>query len=147
MKVSGSGIEGIRAEEKFRPKAYLDSVGVWTIGYGSTAGVQQGDTITKEEAERRLLSYVIEIEAALSPLMPEGCKQNEFDALASIAYNVGVGAVRGSNCLAHFRAGRKCSAIAEMVDWVMGEIEGKKVPILGLVRRRHREALLFAGEE
>ena len=57
MKLSQKGVDFIKAHEALRLKAYQDSKGVWTIGWGHTKGVKPGDVITREQAERRKHSF------------------------------------------------------------------------------------------
>lgn len=86
-------VTDVKKFEGYRSKAYLDTVGVWTIGFGETAGVKKGDTITLEEATRRLtwrLAVAVEDARAL-------LGYDEFNSLngprqaivANLAYNLG----------------------------------------------------------
>ena len=52
MKLSQNGVNFIKSHEALRLKAYQDSKGVWTIGWGHTKGVKPGDVITREQAEQ-----------------------------------------------------------------------------------------------
>ncbi|MDE6145883.1 MAG: lysozyme, partial [Muribaculaceae bacterium] len=82
----------IKQFEGFRSKAYRCPAGVWTIGYGHTAGVTPGMTVSVEEAERLLRED-------LSPVLdslPSGLNRNRTAALASLVFNIGIGAFRRS---------------------------------------------------
>lgn len=113
-------IADIKVHEAFRAKAYRDTVGVWTIGYGFTAGVREGDTITRQRAEEYLLERVlVAVRDARVLLGPA------FDALdgprqaimINMSFNLGrtrLGAF--VSMLAAVRAGDYNRAAAEMVN-------------------------------
>jgi lysozyme len=95
-RTSPQGLELIKFFEGFRANAYQDSVGVWTIGYGSTKNVKEGDTTTEAKAAARLLE---ELARTFEPAVTESCKHlklntNQYDALVSFTYNVGQGNLR-----------------------------------------------------
>ena len=139
MKTSPKGIALITEFEGFRSKAYQDVVGVWTIGYGFTLGVQPGDTITKEQAKRRLARELESYEAAVMRACTNEPNQNEFDALVCFAFNVGAsGMAKSSVIKAHNRGDHQAAARAFGL-WV--KAGGKEWP--GLVRRRAAEASLY----
>lgn len=139
MKTSSKGIALITEFEGFRSKAYQDVVGVWTIGYGFTLGVQPGDTITKEQAKRRLARELESYEAAVSRSCTNEPNQNEFDALVCFAFNVGVGGMRKSSVIkAHNRGDHQAAARAFQLWNKAGG-----VVYAGLTRRRAAEAALY----
>ena len=108
MKASNSLIEAIKRFEGFRGTAYRCPAGVWTIGYGHTAGVKRGDKMTEGEAERQLRRDLAEYEAFVDKLGVT-CQQNKFDALVDFAYNLGCDALEGSTLFEEntgLRAGR-----------------------------------------
>ena len=113
MKTSSKGIALITEFEGFRSKAYLCPAGVPTIGYGFTLGVQLGDTITKEQAKRRLARELESYEAAVSRACTNEPNQNEFDALVCFAFNVGAaGMAKSSVIKAHNRGDHQAAARA-----------------------------------
>lgn len=136
----------IKQFEGCRLKAYLDSAGVPTIGYGtimypSGKKVQLGDTCTQAEAELYLKYEVIlkakSVNAFTSNVV---LNQNQFDALVSFAYNLGVGALQKSTLLKKLRVKPNDPTLeAEFLKWVMAG--GKKLN--GLVKRRQMEADLY----
>ena len=139
MKTSPKGIALITEFEGFRSKAYQDVVGVWTIGYGFTLGVQPGDTITKEQAKRRLARELESYEAAVSRACTNEPNQNEFDALVCFAFNVGAaGMAKSSVIKAHNRGDHQAAARA----FSLWNRAGGKV-WAGLTRRRAAEAALY----
>ena len=90
MKISDTGLKLIEKFEGLRLKAYQDSVGVWTIGYGHTKGVKSGDSITQAKAEEYLKSDVSTAESKVNKYLDTyGFNQNQFDALVSFAFNIG----------------------------------------------------------
>lgn len=139
MKTSPKGISLITEFEGFRSAAYQDVVGVWTIGYGFTLGVQPGDTITKEQAKRRLARELESYEAAVTRACTNEPNQNEFDALVCFAFNVGIGGMRKSSVIkAHNRGDHQAAARAFQLWNKAGG-----VVYAGLTRRRAAEAALY----
>jgi lysozyme len=139
VKTSPKGIALITEFEGFRSKAYLCPAGVWTIGYGFTLGVQPGDTITKEQAKRRLARELESYEAAVMRACTNEPNQNEFDALVCFAFNVGAaGMAKSSVIKAHNRGDHQAAARAFSL-W--NKAGGKVWP--GLTRRRAAEAALY----
>ena len=139
MKTSSKGIALITEFEGFRSKAYLCPAGVPTIGYGFTLGVQLGDTITKEQAKRRLARELESYEAAVSRACTNEPNQNEFDALVCFAFNVGIGGMRKSSVIkAHNRGDHQAAARAFQLWNKAGG-----VVYAGLTRRRAAEAALY----
>lgn len=148
MQTSPAGIALIKEFEGCRLEAYLCPAGVPTIGYGSTFGVQIGDKITQDDAERRLrmdlIKFEMEVEDALS--LPPGSParpvtQNQFDALVSLCYNIGPPRFRASTVIRKFCAGDIPGAAQAFLLWT--KAGGKDIP--GLVRRRKAEVALFLG--
>lgn len=129
--------------EGFRADAYLDSVGVWTIGYGTTISggtkVQKGDRVTRAEAERLFQTDLERFEKSVRTLVKVPINQNQFDALVSFTYNVGVNALRTSTLLRYLNAGRYDEAADQFLRWNKG---GGRV-IQGLANRRKVERALF----
>lgn len=89
MITSNEGIKLIQQFEGLRLKAYQDSVGVWTIGYGHTLNVKPGDVITQTQAVEFLKQDIQHVEKALNKFT--GFNQHQFDALVSFFFNVGTG--------------------------------------------------------
>ena len=139
MKTSAHGVKLITEFEGFRATAYQDVVGVWTIGYGFTKGVKQGDKITRTQADARLREELTEYERGVLRACKVEPNQNQFDALVCFAFNVGVaGMAKSSVIKAHNREDYQAAARAFGL-WV--KAGGKQWP--GLVRRRAAEAALY----
>ena len=102
MKASSKALELIKQFEGLRLKAYLCPGGVWTIGYGHTAGVKSGMVITEAQAEEFLLSDIAIFEKAIND-QNLALTQNMFDALVSFTFNVGVGNFKRSTLLCRIK--------------------------------------------
>lgn len=139
MKTSEKGIELIKSFEGLRQFSYKCPAGVWTIGYGHTGGVKKGDTCTEEEAIELLKKDLEIFEHSIKDLVKVELNQNQFDALVSFVFNVGVGAFQDST-MRKFLNSKQFSAAAEQFDkWV----HSKGVKLEGLVKRRAAEKNLF----
>jgi lysozyme len=151
MNISPIGIAFIKNEEQFRSKPYLDSVGVPTIGYGSTV-YENGKAVTMKDpaiTEKRATELLIhKLSTRYVPSVNKGLKvavnQNQFDALTSFIYNVGPGGI-DSTLFKRINAGiiDKATISYWFGVWNKGTIKKEKVVLPGLVDRRQREANLF----
>lgn len=138
MKLSEGGRKLIKRFEGCRLEAYRCAAGVWTIGYGHTGDVAPGTKITQHQADV-LFDYDVErFEDGVSAL-PVLLTQPQFDALVSLAFNVGLARVAQSTLLRKLRAGDVQGAASEFMKWKLAA--GKVQP--GLVRRRAAERELF----
>ena len=142
MKVSQECIDLVKFFEGFESKAYLCPASVWTIGYGRTKNVQEGDMVNELQAERDLLEELEEFGKQVQNTVKIDLEQNEFDALTSWTYNLGVGNLQSSTLLKKLNSGDKNSVPSEMVRW--NKAAGKV--LAGLTRRREAEAKLWARE-
>lgn len=141
MNLSQNGIELLKAHEGYSSKAYLCPAGVWTIGYGHTGQVKDGDRCTREQAEEWLRQDVHVAEEDVNSLVRAKLSQNQFDALVSFVYNVGHGSFASSTLLRLLNEGRYDLAAAQFPRWVYAG--GKQLN--GLVARRTDERELFQG--
>ena len=143
MKTSPKGIALIKEFEGLRLKAYLCPGGVWTIGYGHTAGVKPGMVITEAQAGEYLKADLIAFERYLNGL-GLALNQNQFDALVSFIYNVGTGNFSSSTLLRKVRANPQDNSIMdEFLRWVYSK--GRVLP--GLQRRRLDEMKLYFSND
>ena len=143
MQISQKGIDFIKSFEGLRLKAYQDGGGVWTIGYGSTNGVHEGDEITEEEAEEMLKWDLAEAEEAVNQFVDVDLRPYEFDALVSFTFNCGVNAFRGSTLLRLLNGSDRNGAALQFTRW---DHDNGKV-VQGLTRRRLAEQKMFRGGE
>lgn len=144
MQISNNGINLIKQFEGCKLKAYQDSVGVWTIGYGWTQPVdgvriKPGMEINLPTAERLLKCGVVQYEQGVTQLLKSPVNQNQFDALVSFAYNLGLRSLSASTLLTKLNAGDYSGAAKEFLRWNKA---GGKV-LAGLTRRREAEKALF----
>jgi|TARA_B100002019_G_scaffold102230_1_gene88146 lysozyme len=143
MKISPEGLALIKKFEGCELEAYQCSAGVWTIGYGHTKGVEEGMTITKDQAEQMLLEELVEYEVAVEEAVDNQLDQCMFDALVSWTYNLGPTNLNNSTMLKVLNAGEYDEVPAQIKRWNKA---GGKV-LQGLIRRREAEALLFEGKD
>lgn len=136
--INQAGIDLICDSEKCKLKAYKCPAGVLTIGWGDTEGVTAGMIITQAEADSRLQKRLKEFCDAVNKLAP-GASDDQFAAMVSLAYNIGIGAFRDSTLLRKFNAGDEIGAAKEFDRW--NKAGGKVLP--GLVIRRAAERHLF----
>lgn len=125
--------------EGFRAQAYRCPAGVWTIGYGTTEGVREGDIISKAKAWERLKVDLNKFGTGVYSLCSATCTQNQFDAMVSLAYNIGLGAFGRSSVLRMHNAGNHVAAAEAFKSW--NKAGGKLLP--GLVNRRNIESQLY----
>jgi lysozyme len=146
MRASEAAIDLIREFESFRPTPYLCPSGVPTIGYGHTSDVCMSTApVTQAEAVEILRRDLARFELAVVESVSVPLDQSEFDALVSLAFNIGVSAFRTSTLLRHLNAGDRAAPAAEFDVWNKGRAGGKLVVLPGLVARRSRERRLFEG--
>jgi lysozyme len=156
MKTNQKGLDLIKKFEGFRATPYICPAGYATIGYGHVITDARGNQIRNLPTARRYepaawsaayaegrlsadLSWREERVTAL--LLGASVNENEFAALMSFAYNLGVAALAASTLLKKVRAGDKKGASAEFMRWVYAGRPRKVLP--GLVRRREAERKLF----
>lgn len=144
MHISPSGIDLIRNFESLRLNAYDDGVGVWTIGFGTTkypngTRVKKGDTCTLDQAKAYMQNDLKAFEQTVSSAVKVPINQNQFDALVSLAYNIGPTAFKNSTLVKRLNEGNYKAAANQFDVWV--NAGGKRMQ--GLVNRRTTEKALF----
>ena len=140
MQVSSVGRKAIEGYEGCRLTAYQDSVGVWTIGYGHTGpDVHAGLTITQAQADQLLLADLYKFEQGVSQLVRVPINQNQFDALVSFAFNLGLGSLGRSTLLKLLNSRDYNGAADQFLKWTYAGHE--QLP--GLVKRRRAERAMF----
>jgi GH24 family phage-related lysozyme (muramidase) len=146
--ISSDGLAIIKHFEGRELKAYQDSVGVWTIGYGHTSAagpptVYAGQTITEAEAEEILKKDLELFENGVREMVTVPINSDQFSALVSFSFNVGLGALRDSTLLRLLNSGDYQGAADQFPRWV--KAGGQTLP--GLVRRRDAERALFLSQD
>ena len=144
MRLSQNGVNFIKSHEALRLKAYQDSKGVWTIGWGHTKGVKPGDVITREQAEQFIRDDFAWVERILNADLVTGrdkplVTQNEFDALCSLVFNIGSDAYLDSTVRRKIKQGDKMAAARAFKMWVYSNHKF----VQGLANRRADEVRLF----
>ena len=144
MSVSNKGVDLICEFEGKRLAAYDDGVGVWTIGFGTIKypdgnRVKKGDACTLEQAKEYMRHDLIEFEHTVNSSVKVPLNQNQFDALVSLAYNIGSNAFKSSTLVKKLNTGDYRGASDQFNVWI--NAGGKRMQ--GLVNRRDREKLLF----
>lgn len=138
-----NAIDLIKKYEGFRPQSYQDSVGVWTIGYGTTRingqPVKAGMTITEDRALELVRAEVNKLWTNIESILTVRLNENQMNALVDFAYNLGFNALKTSTLMRYVNQSKFEQAALEFGKWVYAG--GKVLP--GLVKRREAEKQLF----
>lgn len=141
MTTSRKGLQLIKDFEGLRLESYKCPAGIWTIGYGHTKGVKPNVVIDKSRADDLLIEDIGPIERELNKL-GINFRQEQFDALVSWIFNLGLSNFRHSTMLIRISTNANDEEITDqMVKWV--NAAGK--PLVGLKKRRIAEANMFIG--
>lgn len=144
-KISDVGLAKLKQWEGLRLAAYRDSAGILTIGYGHTSDaamkVVAGQTITEGRADELLRIDLDDAEEAVSAKVKVTLTDNQFAALVSFAFNVGITAFAKSTLLRKLNKGDYAAVPSELARW---NKSGGKV-VQGLTNRRAAEAGLWAS--
>lgn len=152
LHLSDKGAQLIHHFESCKLKAYICPAGKLTVGWGTTGmwngrPIALGLTITQEEADTRFMADMLKFEAYVKKLIKVPLTQQQFDALVSLAYNVGpVALTPATSTLARkLNAGDYAGAAEQLTRWNKMHKDGKGplVPCEGLTRRRLAEQYLF----
>lgn len=144
METNEKGIALIKEFEGCVLESYKCPAGVWTIGYGHTRNVKPKQVLTEKQAETLLRVDLAVFERGVtSALYGVRLNSNQFSALVSFAFNLGLGNLRNSTLLKKIKANPFDKSIrTEFGKWVFAN--GK--PLDGLARRRKAEADLYFSE-
>lgn len=139
------GYKLIQQFEGLKLKAYKDSVGIWTIGYGNItyldgSKVKKGDKITREQADLIFKATANKFALDVANLIDVCLTQNQFNALVSLAYNIGISAFKGSTLLKKVNVNPNDKSIVnEFLKWKYAS--GKVIQ--GLLNRRIKESEVY----
>jgi lysozyme len=142
-RVSRGAIELIKRFEGYRRHAAQLPDGRWTIGHGHTLTARQGAEVSEADAEALLLYDLIGVGHAVNENVFAPIGQNQFDALCSFAFNVGLDNFRRSQVIKRLNAGSPVQAACAMELWRKADFEGERIVVDSLVRRRAAEKALF----
>jgi lysozyme len=146
VNVSKAGILLIKHHEGVRSRPYRCPAGLWTVGVGHLIG--DGKSLpeswnrpfSQEEIDKILKSDLRRFELGLTKLLPNiPLKQNEFDALVSFCFNLGLGCFQRSTIRQALLRGNKEAAMESLVKYCRA---GGKI-LKGLQTRRLDEKALF----
>lgn len=145
MSISSFGVNIICNFEGKRLVAYDDGVGVWTIGFGTTiypngTKVKKGDVCTEAQAKAYMAHDLKKFELAVNNAVNVSLNQNQFDALVSLAYNIGTNAFKNSTLVKKLNAGDIRGATNQFDVWIYAG--GRRIQ--GLVNRRAKEKNIFS---
>jgi GH24 family phage-related lysozyme (muramidase) len=144
--INDRGLELVKVFEGLRLEAYQDSVGIWTIGYGTTSDilpVRPGMVITEAQAEQFLRKGLEGFEEDVARLIKVPLTSDQFSALVVFTYNVGPGALSESTLRRKLNDGDYAGAAAEFLRW--NKAGGQE--LAGLTRRRQAERALFLSQD
>ncbi len=152
MELSDYGKKFIQRWEGLKLKVYLDIADVPTIGYGHTGTLTyddylQGKTITEIEADQLFEMDVQRFVNAVNNLVTVDINQNEFDALVSLSFNIGVRHFTESTCLRRLNSGDFKGAAEALTWWNKARQGGVLKVSRGLKNRRAQEKALFLKPE
>lgn len=145
-RISDAGLALVKKDEGLRLAAYQDVASVWTIGYGHTPA-RPGQKITEADAEDLLRHDIARFERAVDAVTQDvPTTEEQFSAMVSLAFNIGIGAFKGSSVLKKHRAKDYSGAAAAFLLWDKGHVEGQLEVIPGLLRRRNEERRMYLGD-
>jgi lysozyme len=139
LSISENGINIIKKFEGFRSTPYVCPGGVLTIGYGVSMKPGEYRSVSEQQADALLRKKVISYENHVKKLVKVPLSQNQYDALVSLTYNIGGGALAKSSLIKKLNDEDYNGAAEEFLKWNKSKGEILK----GLVRRREEERKLF----
>jgi len=140
MKINKAGLDLIKQYEGLRLKSYRCAANVLTIGWGSTGThVKENMAITQEQAEQLLMKDLVRFEEGVDQLVTVSLTENQFAALVSFSFNVGLANLKSSTLLKLLNSGKYKEASLEFSKWnkAAGSV------LAGLTKRREAEKALF----
>ena len=145
--LSNNGMNLLDQFEGLRLESYLDSAGIYTIGFGTIkypdgSKVKKGDKITKSQAKEYILHDLKEFESTVNTAVNVPLSQSQYDALVSLSYNIGSAAFKNSTLLKKLNNSDYKEAAEQFLVW--NKVNSKKIQ--GLVKRREAEHNLFLSE-
>ncbi len=142
-RVSRAAIELIKRFEGYRRHAAQLPDGRWMIGYGHTLTAREGAEVSESDAEALLVYDLISVQHTVNENVYAPLSQNQYDAICSFAFNIGLDNFRRSQVLKRLNAGAAVQAACAMELWRKADFEGERIVVDALVRRRAAEKALF----
>lgn len=139
MIINDDGLTIIRVFEGLKLKAYKCPAGIWTIGYGHTKNVKEGMQISVQDAERLLMEDIKEAADKITKIISVEINENQFSALISFVFNLGIGSFSRSTLLKLVNTSNFEAAAKEFDKWTLAS--GRRLD--GLKKRRAAEKALF----
>ncbi len=143
LEISRSGLDLIESFEGFRAKAVRLGDGKYTIGFGHTMTARDGMIVNREQAEELLKWDIGPIQDFIRQNNLTTLIQNQFDALVSFAFNIGLENFKNCDVLRHLNQGEPICAAIAMNAWRRSHINGQQIVVDALVRRRALETAMF----
>ena len=143
QRISRSGLELIKSFEGLRRRAARLPGGRFVVGYGHIRSAREGAEVSEADAEALLRYDLLPVEAAMNEWTFAPLTPNQFDALCSFAFSIGLKTFRGSDVLRHINAGAMLQAAGALEMWRRVELDGQGIIVDALVRRRAAEKALF----
>lgn len=143
QQVSRPAIELIKRFEGYRRSAAQLADGRWTVGYGHVKFAKEGVELPEKDAEALLIYDLIAVTSAVSDLVFTPLTQNQYDALVSFVFNIGIENFKGSAVLRRVNEGDLLKAAFAIETWRRADFEGESIVVDALVRRRAAEKSLF----
>ena len=141
--VSRVAIDMIKRFEGCRRTAAALPGGGWTIGYGHVRSARERAEVSPADAEALLIYDLLEVTGAVNDWTFTPLTQNQFDALVSFAFNIGLENFRRSLVLRRVNEGALIQAACALEMWREAELDGERIVVDALVRRRAAEKTLF----
>lgn len=141
--INQDGLYLVREFEGFSAVAYRCPAGVWTIGYGHTKDVKQGDRISVDDAIKLLVQDLNDAGEHVERLIHVPLGENQYAALCSFTLNVGPTALIESTLREKLNQGDYDAVPEQLMRWTKATVDGRKVVLPGLVRRRAAEVALW----
>lgn len=146
-RINDKGLALIKSFEGLCLNAYRCPAGILTIGYGSTGShVKEGMTITAPEAEALLKRDIARFETGVDAILSTAATtSDQFSALVSFAFNLGLQATLKSTLMKKHKAGDFKAAADQFLSWNKARSGGHLVALKGLTKRREAERKLYLG--
>lgn len=147
-RINAAGVEIITKDEQGPGGgpalvAYRCPAGIWTLGWGHTAGVKEGDRCSWAQAAALLEGDLAWAEAEVAARVTVPLGDNQFAALVSFTFNCGRYAFDHSTLLSDIDAGYFADVPVQLARWT----HAKGVELPGLARRRQQEITLWLAPD